>query len=71
MSVHDGDYIDKFQNKYVTDITDIQPMIGQTLGNVRELFEQLCRQYGSDAVLSNICYDGNYSCVEVEVPIGN
>lgn len=54
---------------YFSDVVDIQPLVGMSLGNVREVFEQLCRQYGSDAVLSKLVFDGNYPCVEVEVPI--
>lgn len=54
---------------YITDVTDIQPMIGMSLGSIRDMWEQLVRQYGSDAVLSNLCFDGSYPCVHVEMPI--
>jgi len=56
---------------YTVDVTDIQPLVGMSLGSVREIFEQLCRQYGNDAVLSELCFDGSFPCVHVEVPCAN
>jgi hypothetical protein len=52
-----------------TEITDIQPLIGMTLRDVKEVFEQLSKQYGDCAVLSNMAFDGNFPYVEVEVPL--
>ena len=54
---------------YIIERTDVPPLVGMTLGDVKEVFERLCEDYGHDAVLTALKHKGSCPIVEVEIPL--
>ena len=48
------------------EMTDIQPMIGMSLGQIEDMFKELSDRYGHDAVLADI--NIRKETVQLELP---